>query len=188
MKKYHRIGLCILALAVVVFAASGCGKKEAESNEDLYGNMIAELGDEEQFSLQDIGEKNDVLFTTDMTYDDGNGHNAALYCNVYYDNGKEVYSTEILSMGTAYPVSYGKKCIYTASGHSLAKYAFDKKIPGWNVSKYEELFDADGNASYQHMENGAAKEISEKEYQAAWEEYEKSTVVNFGYGASDNPF
>ena len=189
MKKQYVFiaGACVCALAAGLLMA-GFGKKGADSNEDLYGKMIAELGDNEQFSLCDIGEKNNVLFTTDMTYDDGNGHNAAVYCDVHYGDGKEVYSIGIMSMGTAYPVSYGKKCIYTASGHSLVVYTFDQKIPGWSMGTYEESFDEDGNVSYYYRKEEDTKEISEKEYRAAWDEYGKSTVVNFGYGASDNGF
>lgn len=44
--------------------------------------LLPAWGDDEQYSLRDIGEKNYVLFTTDMTYDDGNGHNATVYCDV----------------------------------------------------------------------------------------------------------
>lgn len=197
MKKQYIIGLGILILAAAIFLLIGAGRKEKPDNENLYGNIIAELGDEEQFSLRDIGEKNNVLFTTDMTYDDGNGHNAALYCNVYYDTGEEIFPLgQIESMGTAYPISYGKKCIYTASGHSLVKYQFDTKKKQWMVSVYGEVFDEDGNASYQythyadaqHMEDGKTETISEKDYLDAFEEYGNSTVVNFGYGASDNPY
>ena len=191
-KKYARIGAGVLASAAVITAAaflSGRGKKADDSEKVLYEGIIEGLGDEEQFSLRDIGEENRVLFTTDMTYDDGNGNNAAISCNVYYDDGETVYPLgEIASLGTAYPVSFGKKSIYTASQHSIEKYAFDKKMKGWTIKKYEEFFDADGNASYQYTENGETSGISEKEYQKIMEEYGESVVVNFGYGASDNPW
>ncbi len=60
-------------LAVLMFLAlalTGCGQREKSRNEE-YGGIIAGLGDDEQFALEDIGEKYDVLFTTDMTYEDG---------------------------------------------------------------------------------------------------------------------
>lgn len=119
MKKQYLIGFAalILVLTVCIVWFSKAGKNE-EDNETLYGSVIAELGDDEQFSIQDIGEKNNVLFTTDMTYDDGNGHNAAVYCDMYYVLEGEAYPHgRIESMGTAWPVSYGEKCIYTASEH-----------------------------------------------------------------------
>lgn len=190
MKKQYLAGLAALALVLTACAVlfAGVGKKE-ESNENLYGQIIAKLGDEEQFSLRDIGEKNDVLFTTDMTYDDGNGHSAAVYCDVYYAlEGEEYPLGRIESMGTAWPVSYGEKCIYTASEHSLEVYRFDQKKKQWTVSQYEERFDENGDASYRYMKEGETETISEKEYWDAMEDYGEGTVINFGYGASDNPF
>lgn len=190
MKKQYLLGFAalvlVIAVSAVLFIKAGENK---EDNEKLYGQIIAKLGDDEQFSLRDIGEKNDVLFTTDMTYDDKNGHNAAVNCDVYYALEGDVYPLgSIESMGTAWPVSYGEKCIYTASEHSLEVYRFDKKKKQWTVLQYEERFDENGNASYQCIEDGKAETISEKEYLDAMEGYGKGTVVNFGYGASDNPY
>lgn len=104
MKKQYLVGFAALVLvlmvSIVLFAKAG---KHNENNENLYGHIIAKLGDDEQFSLRDIGEKNNVLFTTDMTYDDRNGHNAAVYCDVYYALSGEVYPLgRIESMGTAF--------------------------------------------------------------------------------------
>lgn len=190
MKKQYLVGFVALVLvlmaSIVLFAKAG---KHKEDNENLYGHIIAKLGDDEQFSLRDIGEKNDVLFTTDMTYDDRNGHDAAVYCDVYYALSGEVYPLgRIESMGTAWPVSYGEKCIYIASEHSLEVYRFDQKKKQWTVLQYEERFDENGDASYQCIEDGETKTISEKEYLDAMEGYGKGIVVNFGYGASDNPY
>ena len=190
MKKQYLFGfvalILVLTVSTVLFAKAGENK---EDNENLYGHIIAGLGDDEQFSLRDIGEKNDVLFTTDMTYDDGNGHNAAIDCDVYYElDGEEYPLGHIESMGTAWPVSYGEKCIYTASLHSLEVYRFDQKKKHWTVLQYEERFDENGDASYQYIEDGETKTISEKEYMDAMEDYGKGTVINFGYGASDNPY
>ena len=190
VKKQYLVGLAALVLILAVgtglFVKAG---KNKEDNENLYGHIIAGLGDDEQFSLRDIGEKNDVLFTTDMTYDDGNGHNAAIDCDVYYElEGEEYPLGHIESMGTAWPVSYGEKCIYTASLHSLEVYRFDQKKKQWTVVQYEENFGENGEAFYRRIEDGETKTISEKEYFNAMEDYGKGTVINFGYGASDNQY
>ena len=189
VKKRYIIGPGALMLAAGVLLLVNSGKGEDRNNSSLYGDIIAGLGDEEQFSLADIGEKNVVLFTTDMTYDDGNGHNAAVYCEAYYSSDGKLYELgRIESMGTAYPVSCGERCIYTASEHSLEIYKFDRKGKRWVASRYEEVFDEEGNASYRYTEDGAAKDVSETDYQRAIDEYGESIVVNFGYGASDNPY
>ncbi len=188
VKKRYIIGPGALMLAAGVLLLVNSGKGEDRNNSSLYGDIIAGLGDEEQFSLADIGEKNVVLFTTDMTYDDGNGHNAAVYCEAYYSSDGKLYELgRIESMGTAYPVSCGERCIYTASEHSLEIYKFDRKGKRWVATRYEEVFDEEGNASYRYTEDGAAKDVSETDYQRAIDEYGESIVVNFGYGASDNP-
>lgn len=188
VKKRYIIGPGALMLAAGVLLLVNSGKGEDRNNSSLYGDIIAGLGDEEQFSLADIGEKNVVLFTTDMTYDDGNGHNAAVYCEAYYSSDGKLYELgRIESIGTAYPVSCGERCIYTASEHSLEIYKFDRKGKRWVASRYEEVFDEEGNASYRYTEDGAAKDVSETDYQRAIDEYGESIVVNFGYGASDNP-
>lgn len=187
VKKRYIIGPGALMLAAGVLLLVNSGKGEDRNNSSLYGDIIAGLGDEEQFSLADIGEKNVVLFTTDMTYDDGNGHNAAVYCEAYYSSDGKLYELgRIESMGTAYPVSCGERCIYTASEHSLEIYKFDRKGKRWVASRYEEVFDEEGNASYRYTEDGAVKDVSETDYQRAIDEYGESIVVNFGYGASDN--
>lgn len=190
MKKRYSVGLAVLVLVLTVCSVLFVKVAEKEEdNEELYGQIIAELGDEEQFSLRDIGEKNNVLFTTDMTYDDGNGHHAAACCDVYYALEGEVYPLgHIESMGTTWPISYGEKCIYTASEHSLEVYRFEQKKKRWAVLQYEERVDESGDTSYWCMEDGETKTISEKEYSDAMEDYGKGTVVNFGYGASDNPY
>ena len=139
MKKQYLVGFVALALVLTVctvaFAFAKVGKNK-EDNETLYGHIIAELGDDEQFSLRDIGEK----------------------------------------------------CIYTASLHSLVIYRFDQKNKQWMLLQYEENFDENGNASYRYIEDDESKTISEEEYLDVWKIMEKGTVINFGYGASDNPY
>ena len=45
-------------------------------------------------------------------------------------------------MGTAYPVSYGKRCIYTASEHSLQIYEIDTAKQQLSLkAEYEIIFD-----------------------------------------------
>lgn len=168
-----------------VFVLWGCGKTESQENEELYGEAIASLGDDVQFALEDIGDGQRVLFTTDQTYDDGNGHNAALYCDVRCSIDGEVYDLgRIESMGTAYPVSFGNGRIYTASGHSIEIYEIDSQNHKLKEISYEERVDGEGNTYYSYTEDGNTADSSEADYQAAVEEYGKSTVLNFGYGAS----
>jgi len=183
MKK-NKILVMICMLTLIL---TGCGKNGAEQNDDYYKEVIAGLGDDVQFALEDIGEKNDVLFTTDATFDDGFAHNAALYCNVYYViDGKGYDLGRIESMGTANPVSYGKKCIYTGSEHSIEIYEIDTVDHELVLKEqYETVYGEDDEISYRRLKDGKEESISEEEYLKVYEEYTQRYIISFAYGASD---
>lgn len=160
--------------------------KSAE-NELLYGNTIAALDDQTQFALVDIGLVHDVLFTTEQSYTYDTGVQAALDCHVYYvidGSVKDLGSVE--SEGTAYPVSYGQSCIYTAGNHSVSKYVIDEMTYQLICEQKDEVsYDADGNVSYIRSYPGMDKEKSstEKAYNEAMEAYSQAVPISFSYGA-----
>ena len=160
--------------------------KSAE-NELLYGNTIAALDDQTQFALVDIGLEHDVLFVTEQSYTYDTGIEAALDCHVYYvidGSVKDLGSVE--SEGTAYPVSYGQGCIYTAGNHSVSKYVIDEMTYQLICEQKDEVsYDADGNVSYIRSYPGMDKEKSstEKAYNEAMEAYSQAVPVSFSYGA-----
>lgn len=160
--------------------------KSAE-NASLYGNTIAALDDQTQFALVDIGLEHDVLFVTEQSYTYDTGIEAALDCHVYYvidGSVKDLGSVE--SEGTAYPVSYGHGCIYTAGNHSVSKYVIDEMTYQLICEQKDEVsYDADGNVSYIRSYPGMDKEKSstEKAYNEAMEAYSQAVPVSFSYGA-----
>ena len=162
--------------------------KSAE-NASLYGNTIVGLDDQTQFALVDIGLEHPVLFTTEQSYTYDAGVQAALDCHVYYvvdGSVKDLGSVE--SEGTAYPVSYGQGCIYTAGNHSVSKYVIDETTYQLICEQKDEVsYDADGNASYIRSYPGMDKEKSstEKTYNEAMEAYHEAVPISFSYGASE---
>lgn len=158
--------------------------KSAE-NELLYGNTIAALDDQTQFALVDIGLEHDVLFVTEQSYTYDTGIEAALYCQVYYSidgSVKDLGSVE--SEGTAYPVSYGQGCIYTAGNHSVSKYVIDETTYQLICEQKDEVsYDAEGNASYIRTLPGKEKSSTEADYDQAMEIYHEAEPVSFSYGA-----
>lgn len=160
--------------------------KSAE-NELLYGNTIAALDDQTQFALVDIGLEHDVLFVTEQSYTYDTGVQVTLDCHVYYvidGSVKDLGSVE--SEGTAYPVSYGQGCIYTAGNHSVSKYVIDEMTYQIICEQKDEVsYDADGNVSYIRSYPGMDKEKSstEKAYNEAMEAYSQAVPVSFSYGA-----
>lgn len=162
--------------------------KSAE-NASLYGNTIAALDDQTQFALVDIGLEHDVLFVTEQSYTYDTGIEAALDCHVYYvidGSVKDLGSVE--SEGTAYPVSYGQGCIYTAGNHSVSKYVIDEMTYQLICEQKDEVsYDADGNVSYIRSYPGMDKEKSstEKAYNEAMEAYSQAVPISFSYGAAE---
>lgn len=160
--------------------------KSAE-NASLYGNTIAALDDQTQFALVDIGLEHAVLFVTEQSYTYDTDIEAALDCHVYYvidGSVKDLGSVE--SEGTAYPVSYGHGCIYTAGNHSVSKYVIDEMTYQLICEQKDEVsYDADGNVSYIRSYPGMDKEKSstEKAYNEAMEAYSQAVPVSFSYGA-----
>ncbi len=177
----------VLIVSILMLFISGCKGGTSADNETLYRNTIATLGDNERIAFVDIGEKNDVLFTADQTWEDDQGNYAAMFCNVYYAIDGEIYDLgRIESMGTAYPVSYGEKCIYTASGNSVVIYTINAGTPQLTVSyRYLVTYDEEGNAAYSCLKNGKEQEISEDEFQSAFENYMQSHVISFDRCAAE---
>jgi len=158
-------------------------------NESLYGNTIAGLNDQTQFALIDIGLEHTVLFTTEQSYTYDTGVQVTLDCHVYYvidGSVKDLGSVE--SEGTAYPVSYGQGCIYTAGNHSVSKYVIDEMTYQIICEQKDEVsYDADGNVFYIRSYPGMDKEKSstEKAYNEAMEAYSQAVPISFSYGAAE---
>lgn len=116
--------LIFLMLSALLLSLYACGK---ESNyADIYGETVSKLADDELFAIIDTNAPLSVLLVTSHAYDDGRGNQAAIECDVYYLVGKAVKKIGTLeSMGTAYPISYDEKGIYTASGHTMHRFEID---------------------------------------------------------------
>ena len=99
---------------------------------------------------------------------------------------KDLGSVE--SEGTAYPVSYGQGCIYTAGNHSVSKYVIDETTYQLICEQKDEVsYDAEGTASYIRSYPGMDKEKSstEKAFNEAMEAYHEAVPISFSYGASE---
>lgn len=164
------IAICVLT----VFLCSCGNKNKSDEYAEIYGATIGGLEDDELFAVIETSASSPVLLVTSQYYDDGAGNQASLWCDVYYAVDGEVKNTgTIESFGTAYPVSYDKTGIYTASGHAMQRFEIDEKTgePVLTESIYEQ-FDENGNAAYTLEKDGTT------------ETYGEAAVVNFTYGAT----
>lgn len=157
---------------------TACG---SQNGDKTYQDTIAALPKSDYTATVDIGLDKPVLLVTDAVYDDGNGNEAAIYCDVYFPVGKKIQKIgTIESMGTAYPIAVGKDGIYAVLDKGVQKYsvdaAGDKLVMTQNIYV---SYDAKGNASYFSSEAGAAKSVSAAEYDSAQENYAKGVTVDF---------
>lgn len=182
-----RMPIMVLTLFLAGVLLQGCGLQGTSANEERYGEIIAGLEDDEPFALVDIGEKEDVLFVTDATFDDKNGNDAALQADVYFAiDGQTYLLGKIESMGTAYPLAFGKKCIYTASQNFLQIYEIDHVNHCLTLkTQYEAVYGEADEDFYRCIWDGEEEIISQEAYEDALDTiYETATVIDFGYGAN----
>lgn len=171
--------LCVILLLCLV----SCGKA---SRENPYGDIVGGLDDNTAYAFLDMDYDNFVMASSDMLYDEGSENAAAVYCDIYYCvDGEPQKIGEVISEGTAYPISFSKDGIYAASGHMVEKYAVSEKEGRLYIEKgiYEE-FDDNGNALYRCVSDGLETESNEDEFRELLNEYSDSQIVHFSYGAS----
>lgn len=172
----------ITGLMVIVMCLGACGHKQKENP---YGPLVEKLGDEEAYAFLDMDYKNYVMVTSDGVYDTGAEKQAAVYCTVYYYGKDEFFELgTIMSDGTAYPISFSRDGIFAASGHSIEKYAVSKSGNELYLKKAVYIeYDENGNERYTSVTDGEEAKSDEEEYQKITEEYGKSQVIHFSYGA-----
>ena len=178
-------GITAVLTGILICMAFACGKK----NDDIeaLGKAAAGLGDDDLFAIVEIGAKHSVLLTSDQTYDDKNGNQASIFCDVYYEgeDGEAKKIGTLESLGTAYPIAYDKSGLYTAGGHEVRRYEVDKAGFLVMAEGVYEIYDETGTAAYTRETADGTETITEKEYMAMVEAYGKAAVVNFRYGATD---
>jgi hypothetical protein len=74
-----------LILCAVLFSLCACGEEGKNENyADIYGKTIGGLEDNELFAIVETNASYPVLLVTSQVYDDGQGNQASLKCDVYY--------------------------------------------------------------------------------------------------------
>ena len=171
-------------LCMLILSLCACGT-ESEDDAAVYEKTIGGLEDNELFVMIDTNAPLPVLLVTTQVYKDGTGKQAALACDVYYPVDNEVKNIgTIVSMGTAYPVSYDETGIYAASGHGMQRFEIEESGILKPAEGIYEQFDENGDAAYTMEAENETKTISEEAYYAAFEKYSNAEVAEFSYGAS----
>ena len=121
-------GMAAALVIILICMVSSCGKKSDDT--EALGKVVAGLGDDELFAIVEAGAKHSILLTSDQTYDDENGNQASILCEVYYEeeDGEAKHLGTLESLGTAYPIAYDKSGLYTAGGHEVKRYEIDSLV------------------------------------------------------------
>ncbi len=123
----------------------------------------------------------DVFLASTGTYTGENDTENAIDSSIFmYSDGKIVYLGTISSIGTAYPLSVADGCIFTGGHHNVKKTTVkDGKLV--TVEEAEEIFDTDGNSTYQYGndKDGVKTVEDDSNLTRLFDEYEKAEPVAF---------
>lgn len=129
------------------------------------------LSDGMGYAPMDIGDES-VLFVSGATYDDLEGHEAAIDSTLFiYKDGAPYEIGKVVSGGTAYPISINDRYIYSGSNHWICKYVIaDGKLS--IMEKASVTYDTDGNAvySYESEDGGDYTDMDQAEAESIFDE------------------
>lgn len=173
------IGVLIFLLGIILGSVFVTELRDTTSRMEYSFYRQMELGEHEGAIIETNAEK-PAFLVADGTYED-HGKQVAMSCDVYYvveDKVKKLGS--VFSAGTAYPIAYDYTGIYTASGHSIQRYEIDAEAGVLVLAEAVlELYDEEGNVSYQKTTYDATEDSTEDEFMKLVQAYGRATVVSF---------
>lgn len=159
MKLLQKKKLFAMAALVILAGLSGCGQTKA----DAYGAVLSSLTEEQSYAyIEQEGLEYPVLLVTDATWE-ADGKKEAMYCQVYYvsEDEAKLYG-EIVTQGSAYPVSYSPDGIYSAGHHYAARYVLDTESEELTAAEYaNETFDEEANVTYSYYSQADGEQVVE---------------------------
>ena len=126
---------------------------------DTFTQIVDKLPKGTGYTNTKIGDS-DVLLVATGTYDDQDGHNAAIDSEIYVytDEGAPLYVGYVEAGGTAYPLAVNNDKLYVGGNHFMKAYTMSFGYPCWDEYAWEE-YDANGNATYYYRSD--IKDITE---------------------------
>ena len=126
---------------------------------DTFTQIVDKLPAGYGYTNATIGDT-DCLLVTKQTFDDLDGHNAAIDVEVftYTESGTPQYAGYIEAGGTAYPLAIKDAKLYAGGNHFMKVYTMSFGFPCWEDYAWEE-FDTNGTATYYYRSD--IKDVSE---------------------------
>lgn len=157
---------------------------------DTFTQIVDKLPKGYGYTNATIGDT-DVLIVTKQTYDDLEGHNAAIDAEIftYTESGTPQYAGYVEAGGTAYPLAIADGKLYAGGNHFMKVYTMSFGFPCWEDYAWEE-FDASDAATYYYRsdikditEDGADAETGELKDDSVlkrlYEEAYSGEILNF---------
>ena len=145
-----------------------------------YEEAIARLAKKIKSTVININTALPVLAVSDWTYDDGNGNQVAMACEIYYlVDGSVKYCGLLASEGTAYPITHDNTGFYVTGGHSFQHYVVSEDGSLNCDIDVQEDIDADGNSVFTQTNGDMVTIISEDEFYAFFETSRDAIAISF---------
>jgi hypothetical protein len=157
-------------------------------NTDVYGEFLKNFncqGEKYYYSFIELaGYDYPILLLSNGVYKFNNESEVALWTDIYYPINNEITKFgNIMSDGTAYPISANTTGIFTAGGHEATKYGLDIQNRKMKlITKYIMFFHKVGqevNAITVGIIGDEKKIVSEEEFNKAIKEYGNANIVFF---------
>ena len=155
-----------------------------EQNVEKYSSVISKLKGKDVFAFAAISDDKDLLLVAENSYDDLDGHNAAIEAVVYAE-GKDGDIEEMGTVkcgGTAYPIAVKDGALFYAGGHWIAKAVYDEKSGTLiETERATVSFDKDENETYTYVSEDKELEGKEAEdkFTELFAEYDKAVIIDF---------
>ncbi len=176
------------------FVEENAGKETFDSFDELISYLKGDNG-YTYFELEGYDGK--LLAVTEGTFDDQDGHNAAMEATFYGEKDGQIrFFGNAFSGGTAYPIRCDGTLVYNAGNHEYNSQFMNPEGDALMVKDYiYENFDENGTASYSGFQretnSSDTKDIpsdpkeAEKLFESLINEMEKKEVMDFTVAGSD---
>ena len=139
------------------------------------------LSDGQGYANIELGEAEEALLVSSGIFDNGDGTDAAIDAEIFiYNEGKPFYLGYVECGGTADPLAVKDGTLYTAAHHHVGKYTVkDGRLE--TVEEAWEIFDSDGNATYEYSsaDGNADADKAEQLFNSLYNEYTNADVIAF---------
>ncbi len=198
----NRVTMSLISTIVVTLSIIGCGKTEVQigNNSQLAANettqettqeistatleeVINSLHAGQSYAYAPICEGENALLVTSYSFDDLEGHQAAIDASIYIEkNGSIEKVTTVQSGGTAYPIAVtADNCLLLHKRNSVQKAHIDKTSGEYIITEESDVnyVEAEDGVYHNYVKDGKEVSTDSSLFDKLSDEYFNSEVLNF---------